>query len=94
MTTKRTEGMVERIFTRHTPHRSIGRRNYARITIWAGTNLGHQVWLETIGGEKGKISERMSNHEENYQHLVGQNIIYNLKTNRYTGDQCGFIRHE
>lgn len=95
MSTRRTEGKVESIFTRHTPHRSLERdwkRKYARISIWAYTEQGHKVWLETARGENGSIDERCKQHEERYQYLIGQNISYSLKTDRYTGYQRGFIR--
>lgn len=95
MTTRKAEGKVECIFTRHTPHRSLERhdRKYARITVWAETEQGHQVWLETVRGENGSIEERCKQHEERYQHLIGQNISYSLKTDRYTGYERGFIRN-
>ncbi len=95
MTTRKTEGKVESIFTRHTPHRNFikGDRKYARITIWAKTEPGHQVWLETAR-DSGGIEKRCRKHEERYQHLIGKNISYNLKTNRYTGYERGFIRQK
>ena len=73
--TRRVEGKVEEISTWHTPHRSLEdnwNRKYARISIWAHTDQGHQVWLETVRGENGSIGERCREHEARYQHLIGQ----------------------
>ena len=95
--TRRVEGKVEEISTWHTPHRSLEdnwNRKYARISIWAHTDQGHQVWLETVRGENGSIGERCREHEARYQHLIGQNIRYRLKTDLYSGYERGFILEE
>jgi hypothetical protein len=89
------EGAIESIKAEHHEPRSRydirkGRTYWpAKMTLWARTDNGDRVWLETKDRlNTASVESKIREYENENQHLVGRIIRYALSENR----EVGFVR--
>ena len=82
---------VTNLEARHFSRRNLS-RTCAKMSLWAETDLGDEVWLVT---EKGigtrRINTKTEEMERKYSFLVGQEIQYIIKPGRGWHGPVGFL---
>lgn len=87
MTREILEAKVTGLYARHSPH---SRYRNARVSLWANTEMGHQVWVETISvHDHGRIEDKKKGLLELSRYKVGDTLRYEYKAR----EGIGFIRY-
>lgn len=82
---------IEKITAKH-----YARRNFsgqcAKLSLWAETNLGHEVWLLTQKGiGTRRVETKLEDLEREYSFMQGREIKYILKPTRGGIEPVGFL---
>jgi hypothetical protein len=82
---------IEKITARHFSRRNFSRQ-CAKLSLWAETEAGHEIWLLTQKGiGTRKISTKLEELEREYEFMQGKEIKYILKPNRMGLEDIGFL---
>ena len=90
MRAKTQTARVTKLEARHYSRRAF-RDEHAKISLWAETDLGHEVWLCKTGCDTRRVETKLREFEREYSFLLGQEIQYTLKACPYSLEETGFI---
>ena len=81
-------GKIEKIIAKHYSQ-SNWTGESAKISLWAETDLGHEVWLQTQHNlDTRRVNVKVRAYEDKNKHLLGQRIKYKFDERK----EIGFVR--
>jgi hypothetical protein len=84
---------ITQIYAKHYARRNLSRR-CAKMSLWAETELGDEVWITTRKGiGTRRINTKLEELESEYKDMLGKEISYILKPSRSGWNMIGFIRY-
>lgn len=84
-------GTITTIYAEHYARQNLT-RNPAKMTLWAKTETGDDVWLGKFDCDTRRNQTKLSELERKYEFLVGKEIKYALKKSRSGSERIGFVR--